>query len=188
MSRENGSFDWAKDGECAKPENKDMADYFFSANPEKKYAAKNLCFACPVRDMCIKWALENGEIWGVWGAKDENEIRRTLSVNAEGNEVRRGRYPQCGYCGARTSKLKTKVIDLPNGGRWTTARVVECTNCGFEWRSRSSANAVEAYYADREARKARAEKKQALERERQTKDTKKKRTPSQGSSSSSQPE
>jgi uncharacterized Fe-S cluster-containing radical SAM superfamily protein len=39
---------------------------------------------------------------------------------------------------------------LPNGGRWTTAKVVTCDECGFSWRSRTSANAVEAYKIDRQ--------------------------------------
>ena len=154
----NGELDWMRDGECAKPENQSMSDYFFSADPEEKNAAKNLCFACPVREQCVKWALESGTIWGIWGSRDENELRRTLSVNAEGNEVRRGRYPQCPSCFARTSRLAVKVIDLPGGGRWTTAKVVWCTNCGFEWRSRSSANAVNAYFAERAEKAARAER------------------------------
>lgn len=160
-SKGAGGLDWQKDAECAKPENDGIKNYFFAASVEKKYEAKNLCFSCPVRGDCVKWALENGEIWGIWGGKDENEIRRTLSVNSEGNEVRRGRYPQCPYCGARTSKLETKTVDLPNGGRWTTARMVECTACGFEWRSRSSANAVNAYYAERTDKAERAAKKKA---------------------------
>lgn len=132
-----------------------MVDYFFSDVPEEKYEAKNLCFTCPVRTDCVKYALESKEIWGIWGGKDENEIRRTLSVNADGIEYRRGRYPQCPSCSARTSRLKTYIVDLPDGGRWTTARMVECEDCGFSWRSRTSANAVNAYHANRADKKAR---------------------------------
>lgn len=160
-SDDNDQLKWMIKGECGKPENAHLRDNFFSGEPQKKYEAKNLCFTCEVREPCVKWALENKEIWGIWGAKDENEIRRTLSVNADGNEVRRGRYPQCPACSARTSRLTTKVIDLPDGGRWTTAKVVECTVCHFEWRSRSSANAVAAYFAEREAIAARNAKRRA---------------------------
>jgi hypothetical protein len=142
MSYQKGSL-------CSKKENQKYVELFFSDKPEDKYEAKNLCFACPVRRDCIKYALESKQIWGIWGGKDENEIRRTLSVDANGDEYRRGRYPQCGYCSARTSKLKTYIVDLPGGGRWTTARMVECTDCGFIWRSRTSANAVNAYHAER---------------------------------------
>lgn len=165
-----GGLEWMAEGACAQPENAEFQNNFFSANVEKKYDAKNLCFTeCEVRDSCIRWALENKEIWGIWGGKDENEIRRTLSVNADGDEVRRGRYPQCPYCGARTSKLSTKIIDLPNGGRWNTARVVECSVCGFDWQSRSSANAVNAYYAERADKAERARKRAAAKKQRPSK-------------------
>jgi len=144
---------WIKDSLCSKKENEHMMEWFFSEEPEEKYAAKNLCFSCPVRKDCVKYALEKKQIWGVWGGRDENEIRRILSVDANGDECRRERYPQCPYCFARTSKLKTYIVDLPGGGRWTTARMVECTDCGFAWRSRTSANAVNAYNSKKEDKK-----------------------------------
>lgn len=152
-------LNWQERAECAKPENESLVDYFFSDEPVEKYTAKNLCFQCPIRKDCIKFALESKEIWGIWGGRDENEIRRALSVNADGIEYRRGRYPQCPYCSARTGKLKTYIIDLPNGGRWTTARMVECTECTFKWRSRTSANAVNAYHSEIAEKQARAESK-----------------------------
>jgi WhiB family redox-sensing transcriptional regulator len=154
----NGGLDWARYAECAKPENDHIKDNFFSGNAEKKYIAKNLCFTCDVREDCIRWALEKPEIWGIWGGRDEDEIRRNLSVDAEGKEIRRGRFPQCGKCSARTSMLRVVVEDLPDGGRWTTAKYVVCTNCDFRWRSRSSANAVEAYHAQVAEKRSRAER------------------------------
>lgn len=144
---------WISQSLCSKKENQDIVDYFFSDKLEEKHIAKNLCFSCPVRKDCIKWALEEKEIWGIWGGRDENEIRRILSVDANGDECRRDRYPQCPYCFARTDKLKTYIVDLPGGGRWTTARMVECEECGFAWRSRTSANAVNAYKANKAEKK-----------------------------------
>lgn len=38
--------------------------------------AKRVCFSCPVRDDCLEWALETGQIDGVWGAMDETARRR----------------------------------------------------------------------------------------------------------------
>jgi WhiB family redox-sensing transcriptional regulator len=149
--------DWREKAECAKPVNRKLIENFFSDSLEEKHEAKNLCFSCPVRKDCINYALESKEIWGIWGGKDENEIRRALSVDADGNEIRRGRFPQCPYCAARTSKLETYIVDLPGGGRWTTARMVKCTECEFSWRSRTSANAVNSYHsqkADKEKKKS----------------------------------
>jgi WhiB family redox-sensing transcriptional regulator len=151
----SGDQGWREEALCSKKENSDLVDLFFSDELEDKHKVKNLCFSCPVREDCIKYALESKEIWGVWGGRDENEIRRTLSVDADGNEYRRDRFPQCPYCSARTSRLTTYIIDLPGGGRWTTARMVKCLDCEFEWRSRTSANAINAYHSQREDKRAR---------------------------------
>lgn len=143
---------WQKDSACAQPENKESVDWFFSKQSEEIYKAKNLCFTCPVRQMCLQWALEHKQIWGVWGGKDEIEIRRTLSVSYDGEETRRYRFPNCPYCSAWPSKLEVSVEKLPGGGRWTTAKVVTCTECGFAWKSRTSANAVESYKSSKNDR------------------------------------
>jgi hypothetical protein len=149
-------LDWHEKAICTKLNDEEL-EIFFSEEPEEIVKAKNLCFSCPVRKDCIKWALEDSRIWGVWGGHDEQEIRRTLSVNADGAEIRRDRYPQCLYCGARTSRLEPIIAENPDGGRWATVRLVECTDCGFTWRSRTSANAVNAYKAAVEEKKSNKE-------------------------------
>lgn len=159
MPKGLGDFEWRKDAECSKKENKHLAPYFFSAVPREKYDAKNLCFTCDARKDCLKYALENKEIWGVWGGKDEAEIRRALSVSHEGKEIRRTRFPNCPYCGARPGKLSVIVAPSPEGGRWTTMKLVRCEECEFTWRSRTSANAVTAYHAAK--KKAEKEKKKS---------------------------
>lgn len=149
---------WQESGTCAQPENKHMAPLFFSSIPREKYDARNLCFSCPVRDKCLKYALENKELWGVWGGKDEAEIRRALSVTFDGKEVRRTRFPNCPYCGARPSKLVVVIAPTPEGGRWATMKLVKCEECDFTWRSRTSANAVTAYHNARAKTKNKTKK------------------------------
>lgn len=158
MWKPANNLKWQKDAECAKPANKKFVNWFFSKNPKEKYAAKNLCYTCPVRSECLQWALENKQIWGVWGGKDEVEIRRTLSVSYKGEEARRRRYPNCPYCNARPFQLETKTESIPGGGRWTSAKIVECTACGFSWRSRTSVNAIESYKQMRDDRLVRRTK------------------------------
>ncbi len=150
MWKPANNMDWQKDGACSLPANQDKADFFFSKEPAEKYEAINLCFSCPVRQQCLQWALEHRVIYGIWGGKDESEIRRTLSVSYLGEETRRRRFPNCPYCTARPSKLEIAIVDLPKGGRWSTARIVVCTECNFSWRSRTSVNAVTAYKALKE--------------------------------------
>ena len=147
-----GDLSWHEDAECRKPAHKKLKPYFFSNIASEKYDARNLCFSCPVRKTCLKWALDNKQIWGIWGGKDEAEIRRALSVSHTGQEIRRQRFPNCPYCGARPIKLDVEVRDDPEGGRWTTAKYVVCSECQFEWKSRTSANAVNAYKASKAAK------------------------------------
>jgi hypothetical protein len=143
-------LDWQKDGVCADPIESDYIDFFFSEDPNEIAQAKTLCEVCPVRKECLSWALDNKEIWGVWGGRDEVEIRNTLSITEDDQEIRRtkeGESPICLHCGANTDKLKTGEIDIPGGGRWTTRKTVTCTICDFRWISRTSANSVDAYLA-----------------------------------------
>jgi WhiB family redox-sensing transcriptional regulator len=147
------NLDWQRNAECAKPENKNLIENFFSDKISQKHEVKNLCFLCPVRSDCLQWALEHRQIWGVWGGIDEFELRRTLSMSFKGEEVKRKRPPKCPYCSARPDKLSVSVEKLPGGGRWTTAKVVTCEECGFAWRSRTSANAVTSYHSDKEVAK-----------------------------------
>lgn len=50
------------------------------ANLRQEKQAKAVCNTrpCPVRSECLKWALDMGETWGVWGGLNEAE-RRDLS-------------------------------------------------------------------------------------------------------------
>ena len=153
--------EWHEDAECAKPSNRDKVDLFFSNKNNDIFSAKLMCDACPVREQCAKWALENKQINGVWGGLSEKEIKRTLSVNWEGQEIRRKRFPKCPGCKTGTYDLVTKAVQRPAGGRWATMRMVECTECSFEWQSRTSANAVDAYHAQRAERMIKAKKHQA---------------------------
>jgi WhiB family redox-sensing transcriptional regulator len=145
--------DWYDDAECAKPENQEQTPNFFANKPSKQYQAKKLCGACPVRKDCTQWALNNKQIWGIWGGLGPEKIRRTLSVNWEGQEMRHKRFPICPYCKAKTESLGTKTVDRPDAGRWSTMKVVYCKECSFSWQSRTSANAVEAYYNQEDRKK-----------------------------------
>lgn len=49
-------------------------------------AAKRICSMCPVKDQCLKFALDSGEEWGVWGGASETERRN----------MRRGRQLRSG--------------------------------------------------------------------------------------------
>lgn len=139
--------DWHEDAECAKLENRDVIDNFFANKPSQQQKALKICEMCPVRKECLQWALDTKQVWGIWGGLNYKKIRRTLSVNWEGQEMRHNRFPVCPYCKAKTNFLATKTISRPNGGRWATMKMVECSSCLFSWQSRTSSNAVDAYHS-----------------------------------------
>jgi Transcription factor WhiB len=148
------SPDWHEDAECAKPINAKHQDAFFANKPSQQNPAFKLCEQCPVRQECLKWGLETKQTWGIWGGLNYKKIRRTLSINWDGQEMRHKRFPLCPNCKAKTSSLFTKTVDRPTAGRWSTMKVVECIDCKFSWQSRTSSNAVDAYHSQ-EARKKR---------------------------------
>lgn len=174
---------WRDDALCATPENTkkyfNEQDIWFSPEPDepgydKKTAeenealAKSLCFECPVRDICLRNQLEDQRIHGTRGGLTQEETRRTLSVDEFGNEVRRGGYPDCPFCFAPTSELIPTKIPLPEGGRWSEAKAVLCGVCGFEWKARSSHNALLAYEKE-QVKLAEQEKREREARERLSK-------------------
>lgn len=64
--------DWRQHAECRYGD----PETFFPLNKnnradEKK--AKEICQRCPVIDTCLKWAIDNGMTYGIWGGKSEDE-------------------------------------------------------------------------------------------------------------------
>lgn len=44
-------------------------DLWFAETTEQVEAAKSLCGPCPLREACLREALERAEPWGVWGGE-----------------------------------------------------------------------------------------------------------------------
>jgi WhiB family redox-sensing transcriptional regulator len=53
-------------------------DIFYPVSEEDADEAKGICFACPVRQACLEYALVNRERDGVWGGATERERRRMI--------------------------------------------------------------------------------------------------------------
>ena len=47
--------------------------------------AKSVCFQCPIASMCLNWALNTGQDFGIWGGLGEDE-RRSLSRRGYGRK------------------------------------------------------------------------------------------------------
>jgi len=68
-------------------------DLFFpegSAGPALQAAAvaKRICGACPVQARCLRWALDHGVGFGIWGGHTENERRELGNVPAQSRQGR----------------------------------------------------------------------------------------------------
>ena len=97
-----------KDAECARVENQDVSEAFFSEESAEWEAAKKLCSVCPVRQLCLEGALAEGQVFGVWGGLDETELRTALGVNSDGGKTSRIRPTDCPNCsGLATSSTST---------------------------------------------------------------------------------
>lgn len=44
--------------------------------------AKAVCARCPVREWCLQWALDVGQVEGIWGGTTESERRATRRGSA----------------------------------------------------------------------------------------------------------
>ena len=69
---------WMDNAKC----NMDDGIVWFPQQGERHLTAiaKNFCGDCPVRQRCLKWALDNEIMYGVWGGQSPYERRKTLYV------------------------------------------------------------------------------------------------------------
>jgi WhiB family redox-sensing transcriptional regulator len=51
-------------------------DVFFPISEEEAGPALAFCNGCSLREICLAWALKNGERYGVWGGLTEQQRRR----------------------------------------------------------------------------------------------------------------
>lgn len=69
---------WQEEALCAQV----GGDEWFPDKGGSVRDAKRICMACPVREACLQYALDNVERFGIWGGKSERERRRLLPVRA----------------------------------------------------------------------------------------------------------
>ncbi|MGY4923644.1 WhiB family transcriptional regulator [Streptomyces sp. 900105755] len=50
--------------------------------------AKAVCTRCPVRERCLQWALDVGQVEGIWGGTTESE-RRAMRRRSARKDVER---------------------------------------------------------------------------------------------------
>lgn len=73
---------WTASGACLNVN----PDLFFPAQGESTGPAKAVCAGCEVRQSCLEYALEQREVYGIWGGLSERE-RRTLRRDRQAGKV-----------------------------------------------------------------------------------------------------
>lgn len=79
---------WMEDAACV-----GMGDLMFPHRGEDVRPAKAVCAECSVREVCLQYAFEHGEHWGIWGGMSERErrqIRERRNRLARSNSGRSG--------------------------------------------------------------------------------------------------
>ena len=79
-------MDWRELAECRKYD----PEMWFPVSDEDtpkgradRAVAQTVCFGCPVRDECLKFALDTGQVDGVWGGRTEAERRAMIRASKE---------------------------------------------------------------------------------------------------------
>lgn len=67
---------WWLQAECRGLTTAERDDIFFPDRGAPTKTAKAICKVCPVREDCLKHALDNNERFGIWGGLSERERRR----------------------------------------------------------------------------------------------------------------
>ena len=117
--------EWLDQAACA-PRNRAHDLDWYSTDKDEKYAARAVCMnSCPVRRECLQDALDKKDIWGIHGGVDDSVVRRTLSVDSNGDPTVRTRLPRCPFCLSRQ-------LDI-SGVKTRDGYATECLNCGLAW-------------------------------------------------------
>jgi WhiB family redox-sensing transcriptional regulator len=78
-------MEWRKHAACS---GLDTQWWFAEHNPKANAYARKVCGACPVREDCLEFALNNNIRFGLWGGVPES--KRSRIRGARKREARRG--------------------------------------------------------------------------------------------------
>ena len=133
---------WKTDGKCYElghvEKDTRLWESFFADKVDERREAMSFCEGCPVQKRCLRFALETHQLWGVWGGRDESELRRDLWMNSNGTIGARARWPRCAWC-----KGKPEDLVVTN----TTTHEVSCRACGFSWKAETTRMGIEERHA-----------------------------------------
>lgn len=69
---------WRDDASCAQV----GGDGWFPENGNVSTKITDMCHECPVREACLQYALDNHEVFGIWGGLNYKSRRKLRKQNA----------------------------------------------------------------------------------------------------------
>jgi WhiB family transcriptional regulator, redox-sensing transcriptional regulator len=78
---------WTEDAACQAAD----VDLFFSNDEDDQRRALEMCKSCPVQEPCLRFALEHGEMYGIWGGLTESDRRSLIREQRRESRERRRR-------------------------------------------------------------------------------------------------
>lgn len=106
-------------------------ELFFSSRREDWEIAKDTCLDCPVKQKCLTYAVNEEEVWGVWGGSDQMQIRRAAGLDANGEPHSWPTNP-CPNCESTSSVRSEKYVDKSPKRHWMKFSRT-CLQCHFTW-------------------------------------------------------
>jgi WhiB family transcriptional regulator, redox-sensing transcriptional regulator len=108
--------DWRDNAACLHAD----PDLFFPIGPagpalRQVDQAKRICLACPVRTPCLKWALGQGMLSGVWGGTTEEERRAIRQAAARTPPVLRSDTQIPTLCAVRRTASRRACLSEGSG-------------------------------------------------------------------------
>lgn len=76
------NYEWQAEAACR---NVDPELFYYpdaergTARRRREVAAKKVCASCPVLSVCAQFALDNVEVYGIWGGLTEKERQRAMN-------------------------------------------------------------------------------------------------------------
>ncbi len=68
-----------------------VRDPFFDPTAEAEAVA--ICQPCPVAAECLAYAVSTGQVYGVWGGRPQQEVRRLIAHDRQGRRARTNGAP-----------------------------------------------------------------------------------------------
>jgi WhiB family redox-sensing transcriptional regulator len=125
--------DWQEEGLCRQVD----PELFYPEKGQSSASAKLICSRCPVKDECLRFALDRDEPFGIWGGTSEQDRRK---MKGKQSRKRTGPTPreraaaivaagkqECPRC-----QVVKPLAEFAKDGKMLTGHCPTCKRCRYE--------------------------------------------------------